>query len=139
MAAAQQQAVYAYLVKEENRLEQELETARADVQKWVKRSKLAFKKGKLELGREAKERAIQAKQVFDSTQQELTTIKLKKADLRRRNAFTDESETIIQAEVLVEQFRMMGISPEESEANEIAGRMQAELDLAEVKDRTDQE
>ena len=138
MAAAQQHAVYAYLVKEENRLEEELEAARADVQKWVKRSKLAFKKGESELGREAKERAIQAKQAFDSMQQELTTIKLKKADLRRRNAFTDESEAIIHAEVLVEQFRMMGISPEESEANEIASRMQAELDLADAKDRTDQ-
>lgn len=139
MADADNHAIYAYLVKEENRLEEELETARSQAQKWVKRSKLAFKKGELELGREAKERALQAKQTFDSTKQELTTVKLKKADLRRRNAVTDETETIIRAEVLVEQFRMMGISPEESETNEIVGRMQAEMDLAEVKDKTDQE
>ncbi len=126
-------AIYAYMCKQENRLEAELAAAKADVQLWVKRAKLAYKKGAIDMGRQAKQRATAAKVEFDRVQAELTTTKRKKSDLRRRNHVTDETDSVIYAEMLVEQFRMQGFSPEEAETNAIAKRMEAELAVAEMK------
>lgn len=126
-------AIYAYMCKQENRLEAELATAKADVQLWIRRAKLAYKKGALDMGRQAKERATAAKAEFDRIQTELTTTKRKKSDLRRRDRVTDETDSIIYAEMLVEQFRLQGFSPEEAETNAIAKRMEAELAVAELK------
>lgn len=133
MATPREEAIYAFLIKDQYRLEEELVAAKKDVKTWVRRSKLALKAGKLDLGRQAKERAILAKGEFDRIQSELKTVRLKKANLKRRTRMPDASEDLMYAEMLVEQFRLLGHSPEEGEANEIAARMEAEIELEDRK------
>lgn len=126
------QARMTHLILQERDAEEALGEAREAVMLWVKRGRLAQSKGELELARQAKGRADQAKEQFIQARARLDSLQSQKRALRREARRPDGAQTF-RAEMLVEQFRLQGISPEEQEADEIARRMGAEIELGRLR------
>ena len=130
-------AELAILIRREHSAQAKRETVLDDLELWVERGKLAKAKGELDLARQALERALTAKTSLEAVDLELETIRMAKDVLKRNARKPDESEAVIRAEVLVEQFRMQGLAPEEQELREMAEEVEAELALEELSAETE--
>jgi hypothetical protein len=128
-------AEMAILIRREKLANERIEKATGDLALWVRRGKLAKEKGKLDMARQAMDRAIEAKRILDKAQFELETLQMDK-DVLKSGAQMPDDESVIRAEVLVEQFRMQGFAPEEQELKEMQADVEAEFELLALKDET---
>lgn len=127
------QAEMAVLVFYEKKALERLDKAREELALWVERGKLAARKGRPILARQAKSRALEAKAELDRAQADLNGLQAKKRALRSGRPAGPSGAETIRAETLVEQFRMRGLAPEEAELDEMQRRAEAEVALAAMK------
>jgi hypothetical protein len=127
------QAEMAVLVFYEKKALERLDTAREELALWVERGKLAARKGRPILARQAKARALEAKAELDRAQADLNGLQAKKKALRSGRPAGPSGAETIRAETLVEQFRMRGLAPEEAELDEMQRRAEADVALAAMK------
>jgi hypothetical protein len=122
----------AQLIRQERETQEKRDAAREALATWVRRGKLAIKAGETELAREAKRRALEAKDELAAAEEELERLVGAKRRLRREARRPDEQPTT-NAELLVEHFRLQGFAPEEQEMNEVTARAEAELAVDALK------
>jgi hypothetical protein len=128
-------AEMAALIKQEKELEEELEEARSHVLLWARRGKLALAAGEKALATAARSKAVEAQAEFKRAQTQLDEIRHRKNAVRMdwRRPTGQDAERTIQAEVLLEQFRMQGLAPEEEELEQVSAQAGAEEALRELK------
>lgn len=108
----------AYLIREEKRLEEELETLREEFSTWKRRVALAEEKGHPELAAQATERVDELRTRGHATREELELIASKKRLLIRQARRPDGSE-VARAEAMLEEVRQGGlIDPDEASLEE---------------------
>jgi hypothetical protein len=122
----------AQLILREREAQEKLDTAKQALSTWVRRGKLAVKAGEVELAREAKKRALEARDEIVAAEAELEQLTGAKRRLRREARRPDERPTT-NAEMLVEHFRLQGLAPEDQEMREVVAQAEAELGVEALK------
>lgn len=104
----------AYLIREEKRLEEDLEKLREEFATWKRRVTLAEEKGQPELAAQALERVDELRQKGHAAKEELGLLQAKKRLVIRAARQPDGAE-VARAEALLEDVRQGGlIDPDEA-------------------------
>ncbi|RAL22135.1 hypothetical protein DL240_09780 [Lujinxingia litoralis] len=120
----------AYLIREEKRVEAELEQLRDEFATWKRRVVLAQEKGHAELAAQATERVDALRARGHATREELELLQAKKRLLIRQARRPDGAE-VERAEALLEQVRQGGlIDPDEASLEEEFERLARGQDSA---------
>ena len=122
------------LLMEQKRLEGVLSEADDDIALWSTRVKLATQHGEEALAQECRTRLARAEAAAAEARLQLEHLQNEK-DILRHGAHRPEGTQTDQAEALLENFRAMGVHPEEQELKEITREQEAGDMLAALKAR----
>ncbi|MCA9564586.1 MAG: hypothetical protein KC561_13910, partial [Myxococcales bacterium] len=127
------QAFMAVLIKQQGELTERANQLRNQAQTWVSRAKLALKHGNPALAAQAKAKAVEAKVDLDAVTRELESVRMRRSHLRFKSKMPDDVVSVMEAEVLVEQFKMQGINPDHYELEQLAKSGASEEHLDRLK------
>jgi hypothetical protein len=123
------------LLLEEKQARQKFQQARERFELWKNRLALAEEAGRDDLVEDALREMDSAKQEATGARATFERIKNEKSMLRVGSRLREQEDTVGQAEGLVEQFRAMGVNPEDEELRQVAKDQAANDMLAQLKAR----
>ncbi len=104
-------ALMVYWVKREKELQKARQKALDDGKTWFRRAKLALQKGRLDLAKEAKQRAEKAQFDFKEAERLLKEVESEKIKLQYESQ-APTGEEVMRSHRLLADFKEMGIDPE---------------------------
>lgn len=105
-----------------------------DGKKWFRRARLAAQEGRTELAREAKLRALQAKDAYDNAVRALELIEMEKDVLRRQQAGLEiDRSGLERAEQIKRNFEAIGIDTTAAELDSLAERTDSDIAFARLR------
>ena len=130
-------AEMAALLIEEKQARKKFDEAREAFELWESRLERAESAGRDDLVQLALQELADAKQKGQEAKHAFERLKNEKSMLRVGSRLRDQPETVGQAEALVEDFRSMGINPEDEEIREVVKEQSAIDMLASLKNKMD--
>ncbi len=103
-------------VMRQKELERERKALTEDESKWARRVELATKKGMTELAGEAGVKLSEVRARIGEIGPEIDVIEMEKSALRMEARRPVDDDSVIRAELMVEQGRMAGLDPERGKA-----------------------